>query len=82
MAELPIRVYDDNGRINVRCLCDAEATAWRRGSEQAAPIIRAARSNPVPILGLTTDTKPAAILRLVLHARSCLRGQNIARGAA
>lgn len=63
-AELPLRVFDQPGGAVIACLCQAEATVLAPG------ITDQWRG--------TTDPSSAGLLRMVLHAKTCLTGQNLA----
>jgi hypothetical protein len=61
--ELPLRIDEDPDGPVIRCLCGAEAAVM--DPPRAVPAIR----HSVP------DASPAALLRMVLHAKACQRGQ-------
>jgi hypothetical protein len=61
--ELPLRIFDDPAGPVIRCLCGAEAALM--DPPRAQPAVR----HSVP------DASPAALLRMVLHAKQCQRGQ-------
>lgn len=66
LAELPLRVDDAPGGALIRCLCGAEAAVMRPG------ILDQWRG--------TADPSAAGLLRMVLHAKRCLPGQNLMAG--
>lgn len=76
-AELPLRVVDTPGGLRLVCLCGAEATVIRPGLANELIRLKASHSRPKASAGLT----PVGLLRLVLHAKTCVRGQNAAMEA-
>jgi hypothetical protein len=64
--ELPLRIDDTPGGPVIRCLCGVEAAVM--DPPRAQPAIR----HVVP------DASPAALLLMVMHAKKCTRGQNLA----
>lgn len=62
-AELPLLIFDAPGGCVIRCLCDAEAAVMRPGMTD----MWLGRSDP----------SAAGLLRMVLHAKKCLLGQNL-----
>jgi len=81
-TELPIRVDDTPGGFTLRCLCGTETVLITPAPDSTAPLVRVAHGSYVVNRGAKPDFTPAGLLKLALHARGCLRGQNIARGAA
>lgn len=63
---LPLRVVDQPGGAVIRCLCGAEAATLRKAVTQMAGLRAAA-----PLPGLSPDITPAAVLNMIIHARSC-----------
>lgn len=61
--ELPLRIDDAPGGFVIRCLCGAEAAVMAPG------ILDQWRG--------TADPSAAGVLRMQLHARKCLIGQNL-----
>lgn len=62
-AELPLRIYDEPGGALIKCLCGAEAVVMR-------PSIVAQWKGQA-------DPSAAGLLRMVLHAKTCLIGVNL-----
>jgi len=61
---LPLRIDDVPGGAVIRCLCGAEAAVMAPGiADQWRGV---------------SDPSSAGLLRMVLHAKRCLRGQNLA----
>ncbi len=81
-TELPVRFYDTPAGIVARCLCGAEGARVTLAPERASAIVRAAHGTGVRNRGVSADVSPAGLLRLAVHARRCVRGQNAAREAA
>lgn len=75
-GELPLRIVDAPGGPVIRCLCGAESAVVRPSSEQSAAIIRANRGSRIMNRGLSPDVSPAAVIRMIAHAKTCRRGQN------
>jgi hypothetical protein len=72
MRLLPLLfVLDDAGTPAIRCLCGAEGASVRRGVAHQMTRLRAAP----PATLLSPDTGDLGALRMVLHARTCERGQ-------
>ena len=63
-GELPLRIDDAPNGAVIRCLCGAEAAVMR-------PSITDQWRG-------TCDPSAAGLLRMILHAKTCLRGQNLA----
>lgn len=81
--EFPLRVVElAGGGIVIRALCGAESALVKPAADQAAPIMLAARQNPVRNRGISPDASAAGVLRMVLHAKTCLRCKNAARELA
>ena len=57
--ELPLRIDDSPNGPVIRALCGAESAAI------GSPRVRATAGHTAP------DASPAALLRMVMHARSC-----------
>lgn len=66
LQELPLRIDDAPHGAVIRCLCGAEAAVM-------APGIADRRRG-------TADPSAAGLLRMVVHAKRCLIGQNLALG--
>ena len=64
MSELPLRIDDAPHGAVIRCLCGAEAAV-------VAPGITDQWRG-------TADPSAAGLLRMVLHAKDCLIGHNLA----
>lgn len=74
LHELPLRVVDEPGGPYIRCLCGAEATVMRPELDhQRGGVVRTNRAR----LHAGSDLSPAALIRMVAHAKQCMRGQNL-----
>lgn len=80
-TELPLRIVELPAGYCVRCLCGAESAIIKPASAHGE-IIRAARGFGITNRDTSGDLSPAAILRMVVHARSCLRAQNASAESA
>jgi hypothetical protein len=78
--ELPLRVVEDDGMIILTSLCGAESGVIRMGLANSTMV--GLRSSGAAMPRVSPDLTPAAILRMVLHARGCLRCQNLAAEGA
>jgi hypothetical protein len=75
--ELPLRVIEQPGvGIILACLCGAESAVIRNGLANSTMV--GLRSSGSARAHASGDLTTAGILRMVLHARGCLRGQNVA----
>lgn len=75
-GELPLRVVDTPGGPYIRCLCGAEATVMRPElNYQRGGLVRTNRAQ----VKAGSDLSPAALIRMVAHAKACVRGQNMIR---
>jgi hypothetical protein len=72
VTELPLRIVDQAGGPVIRCLCGAELAVMKRGLTNE--LIGLRRSDYQP--RLSPDLTPAGVMRMVLHAKTCVRGQN------
>ena len=75
-GELPLRVIEKPEGILLVCLCGAESAMIRSGAGNHTMV--GLRGSGVARPRLTGDLTPAGIIQMVLHARTCLRGQNLA----
>jgi hypothetical protein len=71
-GELPLRVVESDGGFVIRCLCGAEAALVRPAVTQMAGLRASVKTHP----RITPDLSPAAVLRMVAHARTCSRIAN------
>jgi hypothetical protein len=76
IRELPTRVFEADGAIILRSLCGAESGVIRKGLANSSMV--GLRSSGAAMPRVSPDLTPAAILRMVLHARECLRCLNLA----
>lgn len=75
-GELPLRVIEKPEGIVLVCLCGAESAMIRSGAGNHTMV--GLRSSGVARPHLAADLTPAGLMRIVLHARTCLRGENLA----
>lgn len=75
-GELPLRVIEKPEGIVLVCLCGVEAGTIRDGTGNHTMVGLRGSGVARPHLGI--DLTPAGLMRIVLHARTCLRGQNLA----
>jgi len=71
-GELPLRVFDTPGGLVIRCLCGAEASVVRRAVTQLTGLRASVEYHP----RASPDVSPAAVLRMVAHAKACSRIAN------
>jgi hypothetical protein len=76
MTELPLRIIYQPGGITIQCLCGAESAVVKPAATASAAIIRANRGMSRTNRALSPDGTPAGLLRMALHARSCLVARN------
>lgn len=66
--ELPIRILDREAGPVIACLCGTEAAVMAPPGVSPQTVAAAA------------DVSPVALLRMILHARQCVAGRNVAAG--
>lgn len=74
-GELPLRVVDAPGGPVLRCLCGAESAVIRSGLANST--MTRLRSSGPAMPHASADLTPAAVMRMILHAKNCLRGSNL-----
>lgn len=71
---LPVVVIDHPQGLILACLCGAEGALIRKGL--ANDTMTGLRGSGEAMPRLRADVTPAGLLRIILHAQRCVRGQN------
>jgi hypothetical protein len=72
---LPLRIIDQPGGPVIRCLCGAEAAVIRAGLSNST--MTGLRGSGPALSHAGPDLTPAAVMRMVLHAKGCARAEQI-----
>lgn len=75
MSILPLRIIDQPGGPVIRCLCGAEGAVLRAGLANRS--MTGLRGSGPALSRASPDLTPAAVLRMILHARNCARAAEI-----
>ena len=73
-AVFPLLIVDRPGGPVIQCLCGAESAVIRNGLANRDMV--GLRSSGPAQAHASADLTGAGVMRMVLHAKSCVRGQN------